>query len=135
MAATIVRPGGSAELRADDGRLVELVRDLTGVPRDTAVAAFRDGPPAPAEPLRRVAYALVALRHLGHPGIGVAQHRPTPLPRRRADQLPEVAPPATPIPLVAGPPWPQHHASRLINALRTASSTQPTGSPSARSRP
>ena len=127
MAATIVRPGGSPELHADEGRLVELVRDLTGVPRDAAVAAFRDGPPAPAEPLRRVAYALVALRHLGHRG-NTARQEPLPLPQR--------PPGATAAPsLAAGPPWPQHQASRLVNALRTASSTQPTGSASARSRP
>jgi hypothetical protein len=115
MAATIVRFEPATETRNRDQRLLELVRDLSGAPSGVAAAAFQQAPPAPAEPLERVAHALVRLRHSG--GLRIAAY------------VPEVRPPAgraadiVAFPtLPAGPSWRAQVRDQLMRS-RTAAST------------
>jgi hypothetical protein len=114
MAATIVRFDRQGDTRAQEQRLLELVRDLSGAPKGLAADAFGHAPPAPADALERVAHALVHLRH--HGGLRIAAYVPevqTP-PGRAADLL------AIPT-LGAGPSWPGQLRAQLVRARRAAS--------------
>jgi hypothetical protein len=115
MAATIVR--SEAATGTDrDGRLLELVRDLSGAPSPVAAAAFQQAPPSPAEPLERVAHALVQLRHSG--GLRIAAYVPdVELPEGRASDI--VAFPT----LHSGPGWPAAFRAQLARSRRILSTT------------
>jgi hypothetical protein len=114
MAATIVRFDRGAVSRDRDQRLLELVRDLSGVPSGVAAAAFQQAPPPPAEPLERVAHALVHLRH--HGGLRIAAYVPqVNPPQGRAADI--VAFPS----LRAGHSWPARVRDQLARSRRTAS--------------
>jgi hypothetical protein len=114
MAATIVRFDRPRDTRDRDRRLLELVRDLTGAPSGAVAAAFEQAPPAPAEPLERVAHALVQLRH--HGGIRIAAYVPeVRAPAGRAADI--VAFPT----LHAGPAWPSRLRDQLARARNRAS--------------
>ena len=114
MAATIVRFDKTAVTRDREQRLLELVRDLSGVPSGLAAAAFQQAPPPPAEPLERVAHALVHLRKRG--GLRIAAYVPavTPPPGRAADIVAIRT-------LDAGPAWPRRMRDQLARSRRTAS--------------
>jgi hypothetical protein len=114
MAATIVRFDRHGDTRAQEQRLLEFVRDLSGAPTDMAAVAFDQAPPAPADALERVAHALVHLRHRG--GLRIAAYVPdvqTP-PGRAADIV------AFPT-LSAGPSWPGQIRTQVVRSRRTAS--------------
>jgi hypothetical protein len=114
MAATIVRFDRAVVTRDRDQRLLELVRDLSGAPSGIAAAAFQQAPPAPAEPLERVAHALVLLRRSG--GLRIAAYVPTvtPPPGRAADIVAVRT-------LDAGPAWPHRMRDQLARSRRAAS--------------
>jgi len=114
MAATIVRIDRTAATRDRDQRLLELVRDLSGASSGVAAAAFQQAPPAPAEPLERVAHALVRLRRSG--GLRIAAYVPavTPPPGRASDLVAIRT-------LDAGPAWPRRMRDQLARSRRAAS--------------
>jgi hypothetical protein len=114
MAATIVRFDQATETCDREQRLLELVRDLSGAPNGVAAAAFQQAPPAPAEPLERVAHALVRLRRGG--GVRIAAYVPdlTPPPGRAVDIV------AFPT-LLAGPSWPGRVRGQLVRSRRIVS--------------
>ena len=113
MTATIVR-GEPATDTNRDRRLLELVRDLSGAPNPLAAAAFEQAPPSPAEPLERVAYALVRLRRSG--GLRIAAYVPdVSLPSGRTADI--VAFPT----LHAGPSWSDAVRPQLARARRAVS--------------
>jgi hypothetical protein len=130
MAATIVRPEFPSTPVERDARLAELVRDLSGAPAAAVEAAFSAAPPAPAEPLERVAHALVMLRR--HGGVRIAGYVPVAAPVRgaRPDDLP-----AAPE-MRAGPGWPTSVRAQLMRSRTssaTTASTHPITSANARS--
>ena len=114
MAATIVRFDRGTDSHSREQRLLELVRDLSGAPNGIAAAAFQQAPPAPAEPLERVAHALVRLRRAG--GVRIAAYVPDhiPPPGRAADIV------AFPT-LHAGPGWPGRVRDQLVRSRRIVS--------------
>jgi len=131
MTATIVSLEAHSERRLREQRLMELVRDLSGVPASEAEAAFQQAPPPPTEPLERVAHALVHLRR--HGGLRVARYVPDT----------QVGPPdpaeVLPLPtLTSGLRWaPSLRPQLMRSATRSATtaSMQPTGSAKGRSAP
>jgi hypothetical protein len=130
MAATIVRPAGPIVARNDD-RLIELVRDISGVTPEAATVAFLDAPPRPAEALERVAHALVSLRVSRRPRVLGYPVPGQPRPGRAAGLT---GPPNLP----AGPAWPDMtpaQGTRLASTSWTASSMQRSGSDRARVSP
>ncbi|HEX7094877.1 MAG TPA: hypothetical protein VF183_03275 [Acidimicrobiales bacterium] len=131
MTATIVSLEDRSERRAREQRLMELVRDLSGVPTSEAEAAFQCAPPPPTEPLERVAHALVQLRRNG--GLRIARYvaRETVATTRNADVVPLPT-------LGAGPMWRRSVRPQLMRSAiksATSASMQPTGSPKDRSTP
>jgi hypothetical protein len=127
MAATIIRVNGPGDTETRDQRLMELVRDLSGAPVPAAEAAFHQAPPSPAEPLERVAHALVQLRHTGV--LRIAAYVPP------VEVRPTSGVEVTPLPtLHEGPGWARSMRSQLVRSRSrsaTTDSMHPTGSSSA----
>lgn len=95
---------------------MEFVRDLSGATIPAAEAAFHQAPPSPAEPLERVAHALVQLRHAGK--------------LRVAAYVPEVrARPSTATDIVAaptlheGPHWRSAARAQLVRSRSRSATT------------
>jgi hypothetical protein len=124
MAATIIRISGPSESETREQRLMELVRDLSGATTPAAEAAFHQAPPSPAEPLERVAHALVQLRHTG--SLRIAAYVP-PVQTRPAATA-DIVPLPT---LHEGPSWAGGLRGQLVRSRSrsaTTDSMQPTGS-------
>ena len=124
MAATIIRISSPGDTETREHRLMELVRDLSGATTPAAEAAFHQAPPSPAEPLERVAHALVQLRHTG--SLRIAAYVPPVVARPTATT--DVVPLPT---LHEGPGWARGLRSQLVRSRsRSAASNRwwPTGS-------
>jgi hypothetical protein len=127
MAATIIRFSGPGDTETREQRLMELVRDLSGATTPAAEAAFHQAPPSPAEPLERVAHALVQLRHTG--SLRIAAYVPP------VESRPTASADIVPLPtLHEGPGWARSTRAQLVRSRSrsaTTDSMQATGSSNA----